>query len=74
VSFCERWAWRAASRYVGGHTPSAAFAVARQLAEFGVGASVDQFGELVDDAATAERAVADYLRLAEDFTTLPEST
>lgn len=59
VPFGERWAWRAAGRYVAGTTPIAAFDLARELACSGVSASIDQFGELVDEPAVEERVVAE---------------
>jgi len=68
----ERWAWNKASRYVAGTTSGEG--TVQQLAERGVGASVDQFGELVQDAATAERVADDYLKLAGELTTAPEAT
>jgi proline dehydrogenase len=57
-------AWRAASRYVAGTDAADAVRVARDLHTRGVTASVDQFGELVDDPAVARRVAEDYLRLA----------
>lgn len=74
TSFGERWAWRGASRYVAGRTPAATFDLARELARSGVGVSIDLFGELVDDPAVAERAVAEYLQLADELAALPAST
>lgn len=70
----ERWAWRGASRYVAGTTTAAAFVLARELASSGVGASIDLFGELVDDPAIAECAVTEYLQLADGLAGLPAST
>jgi len=54
--------------------PSHRRATVQKLAERGVGASVDQFGEFVQDAATAERVADDYLKLASELTTAPEAT
>ncbi len=68
----ERLAWRAASRYVSGTNATDAFRVARQLSERGVNATIDQFGEQVRDVAVAERIAADYQRLADELTELPE--
>jgi proline dehydrogenase len=59
----ERAAWSAASRYVAGRTRADAVATARRLLAGGHGVSVDLFGELVADAATADRVVADYEEL-----------
>jgi len=70
----DRWAWSAASRYVAGTTRGDAWATVQQLAGHGVGASVDQFGELVHDRATARRVADDYLKLAGELTTVPEAT
>jgi proline dehydrogenase len=70
----ERLAWRAASRYVAGTTAAAAAQVARELRDRGVGSSIDQFGELVQDTATAEQVAASYLGLADQVNTLPADT
>jgi proline dehydrogenase len=70
----ERLAWRAASRYVSGTKAANAFQVAQELCGRGVGSSIDQFGELVQDAAIAEQVVMDYLELAKRLATLPEDT
>ncbi len=70
----ERLAWRAASRYVAGTTAAAAARVAWELRGRGVGSSIDQFGEQVQDTATAERVAASYLRLADQVNALPVDT
>jgi proline dehydrogenase len=70
----ERLAWRAASRYVAGTTAAAAAQVARELRDRGVGSSIDQFGELVQDTATAERVAVSYLGLADQVNALPADT
>jgi proline dehydrogenase len=57
-------AWRAASRYVAGRTRDEALAAAAGLLAAGHGVSVDLFGELVTDRATADRVTDDYLALA----------
>ncbi len=54
----ERQAWRAASRYVAGTTMTEAWQVANRLHDRRIGASIDQFGELVTDATTAGVAVS----------------
>lgn len=64
-------AWRAASRYVAGTTVSDAVRTAREIAERGVAASVDQFGELVGDVSVADRVADGYLRLAGEVAALP---
>ena len=64
-------AWRAASRYVAGTTAEAALKAARKLHERGVGTSIDQFGEMVQDAATADQIAADYVKLADGVNALP---
>jgi proline dehydrogenase len=61
----REFAWRAASRYVAGDSAADAVRIARELHERGIAASVDQFGELVDDPAVARRVTDDYLRLAD---------
>ncbi len=68
----ERWARQAAFRYVAGTTRIDAWEVAKALRNRGIGASLDQFGELVTDAATAERVAADYRRLAGELAAKPE--
>jgi proline dehydrogenase len=70
----ERLAWQAASRYVAGTTVTAAARVARELHDRGVACSLDQFGELVSDTATAKQVAAAYLNLADLIAALPEST
>jgi proline dehydrogenase len=70
----ERLAWRAACRYVAGTTAAAAAQVASQLRDRGVGSSIDQFGELVQDTAAAERVAASYLELAEQVNAMPADT
>ncbi len=70
----ERLAWRAASRYVAGTTAAAAARVAWELRGRGVGSSIDQFGEQVQDTATVERVAASYLRLADQVNALPVDT
>lgn len=59
----ERAAWRAASRYVAGSTRAEALATVDGLLVRGHGVSVDLFGELVADPATADRVVGDYEEL-----------
>lgn len=54
--------------------PATAFDRARELARSGVGASIDQFGELVEEPTVAESVIAQYLRLAGQLAVLPEST
>lgn len=72
VPFGERRAWRAASRYVAGTTVTEAWQVADRLHRRGIGASVDQFGELVTDDAIAEQVAADYVRLAGKLAAQPD--
>ncbi len=59
----ERAAWRAASRYVAGRSRDEALNTANDLLARGHGVSVDLFGELVTDAAGADRVVDDYVAL-----------
>lgn len=73
VPMGEELAWRAASRYVAGPAFTDAACTARELAGRGVTSSIDQFGERVGDAATAEDAATDYRRLAGELRALPET-
>jgi len=57
-------AWRLASRYVAGRFREEALIATVDLLEQGHGVSVDLFGELVRDQATADRVTEDYLGLA----------
>jgi len=58
-------AWRAASRYVAGRSRAEALTTTVDLLGQGHGISVDLFGELVRDPATADRVTEDYLVLAD---------
>jgi proline dehydrogenase len=60
----ERLAWRGASRYVAGRGRAEALAVTGRLLEQGRGASVDLFGEQVDDVGTAGTVAMEYRSLA----------
>lgn len=60
----EGQAWRAASRYVAGRSRDDALAATAGLLAQGHGVSLDLFGELVRDPATADRVTEDYLDLA----------
>jgi proline dehydrogenase len=60
----QRRAYAAARRYVAGETIQDMLQVVAGLRDQGIAASVDFFGELVADPATAERATADYVQLA----------
>jgi len=70
----ERWARRAAARYVAGDTAADVLELARSLGARGVLTSVDFFGELVQDDATADRVAEEYVRLAEDLNSTPAGT
>lgn len=72
VPMGEELAWRAASRYVAGSTFTDAARITRELAGRGVASSIDQFGERVGDAGTADDAAADYRRLAAELPALPD--
>ena len=74
VPLTERLAWRAASRYVAGTTAVAAVRTAQDLRDRGAGSSIDQFGELVQDIATAARVASGYLELADQVSALPADT
>ncbi|MDM8085168.1 proline dehydrogenase family protein [Cellulomonas cellasea] len=63
VPVVDRLAWRAASRYVAGVSATSALDVARQLEGLGAAASIDCFGELVEDIATADRVTEEYTSL-----------
>jgi proline dehydrogenase len=67
----EQLAWQAASRYVAGTTALAALEAARELRSRGMGASIDQFGELVQDVDTAVRVASEYLELADQVNAMP---
>ena len=58
-------AWRAASRYVAGRSRDEALIATVDLLGQGHGVSVDLFGELVCDQATADRVTEDYLALTD---------
>ncbi len=60
----EANAWRSASRYVAGRTRAEALPTTADLLDRGHGVSIDLFGELVRDSATAARVAEDYLSLA----------
>lgn len=70
----EDLAWRAASRYVAGPSSDDARRVVGELHARGACASVDQFGELVEDAPEAQRVGEDYLRLAASLTDFADDT
>jgi len=66
-----RAARRHALRYVAGETLDDALAVARTLHAHGLRAALDFFGEQVQDAGEAERAVDGYLELARRLSEAP---
>jgi proline dehydrogenase len=67
----ESASWHAASRYVAGRTRAEALATAAGLLDQGHGVSLDLFGELVTDPATADQVVSDYLDLIAALTPPP---
>ena len=67
----ERLAWQAASRYVAGTTAAAALQIAQELHDRGAGSSIDQFGEMVQETATADRVASGYRELAGQINALP---
>ena len=73
VPALESRAWRSAQRYVAGPTVGDAIATARRLADVGLGASVDLFGERTDPAAAAAVAT-DYERLSAALATGTEQS
>lgn len=70
----EQAAWRMASRYVAGTDLASARRAAHDLDRRGIAASIDQFGELVDDPTVAERVGGEYLDLAGELDHFPSST
>ncbi|UYM07293.1 proline dehydrogenase family protein [Solicola gregarius] len=64
---------RAAARYVAGTSYADARRAAEELTAIGVASTIDQFGELVDDRQRARQVADDYLALARDVGSLPES-
>ena len=54
-------AWRAASRFVAGHTIDEAITAIRSLNSRGIAATLDHLGESVTNEAEARRAADDYL-------------
>jgi proline dehydrogenase len=60
----ERWAWRAASRYVAGRDRADALRTSDVLAARGLAASVDFFGEQVTNHEEARRSANVYVALA----------
>ena len=72
VAPLERVARRAASTYVAGQRWADAVEVAGRLHDQGTGASIDEFGGQVADAATAQRVAADYKRMAGELVLLPD--
>ena len=67
----ETAAWRAASRYVAGRSLAEALVTAGRLLHDGHGVSVDLFGELVRDTATADHTTDEYISLAAAMPTPP---
>jgi proline dehydrogenase len=57
-------AWRAAARYVAGGSVDDAMRVVAELDAQGVAASIDQFGESVEDIRVARQVADDYVGLA----------
>lgn len=60
----ERVAWRSASRYVASRSRGGALATVEKLLDRGHGASIDLFGERVNDPAVADGVRDGYLALA----------
>ena len=73
VPWGEKVAWRAASRYVAGATLEEGRRVVADLHGRGVASSVDQFGELVEDAGIAAQVGEDYQRSAAALAGFPDS-
>jgi proline dehydrogenase len=70
----ERAAWRSARRYLAGRDAGDALAMARRLAAAGLHASLDDFGERVEDPARARAVADDYRRLAGRLAEAPDGT
>jgi|SRR6266511_3140549 len=67
----EARAWQAASRYVAGKSQERALALSVELAQRGIGASLDFFGEQARDPALARSAVDGYVAVAGELVDLP---
>jgi proline dehydrogenase len=67
-------AWRAAARYVAGETVADARRVVSELHALGVAASIDQFGESVEDVGVARQVGDDYVELASQLAGTPPET
>jgi proline dehydrogenase len=67
-------AWRSARRYVAGERLADAVAVARSLADQGMAATLDLFGEGVGDPGLAARVADAYVELAGALAGTPAST
>jgi proline dehydrogenase len=70
----EQVAYRLALRYVAGREREDAFALARELAEDGLSASIDFFGENVTEPSEAERVADAYVSLAGALKDAPAGT
>lgn len=74
VPALEQEAYRQALRYVAGRTRDDAFRAVRGLADEGLRASVDYFGERVTEEAEAVRVADAYVELAGAARELPQTT
>jgi proline dehydrogenase len=71
----SRAAWRLVARgYVAGETTEDALARAAELAQVNIAASLDLFGERVEDPAGADAVAEAYARLAERLAEAPRGT
>lgn len=70
----EDLAWRAASRYVAGRAFDDARRVVGELDQRGLSSSIDQFGELVEDANVAAQVGEEYRRMATALAGFPDDT
>jgi proline dehydrogenase len=70
----ERIAYRLASRYVAGTGLDEALAATHRLADAGLAASLDSFGESVTDSAEADRITDAYIVLARALNRAPANT
>jgi proline dehydrogenase len=67
----EARAWRAASRYVAGTSEESARSLSLELADRGIGASLDFFGERAGDPSLARSTADRYVALARKLGELP---
>lgn len=72
TGWSEDRCWSSASRYVAGADEESGIRLARDLAERGLGVSLDRFGEHVSDPAHAQAVTHAYRALAQGLDDFPE--